>query len=327
MHITRLEKQFVFEMDCAPTPACHASTVTKTADGSLCVAWFGGTKESDNDVRIWVSVGKNGRWKKPYQIKGNRGVPHWNPVLYTKENGDILLFYKVGFKIENWRTYFCVSSNGGRSFSACEELVSGDVGGRGPVKNKPILLSNGNLLAPASIETPSLWSCMIDISEDEGVSWEKYDIPTVDEPECKKKLTMIQPSLWESAEGVVHALCRTNRGYAYRTDSKDFGRTWCEPYITTVPNNNSGLDLVKLHNGTLALVSNPVARHAGPRTPLTLCFSEDNGKTFKHALTLEDTEGEYSYPAIIADNNRLYITYTYQRRNIAVYTVDIEPWR
>ena len=220
-----------------------------------------------------------------------------------------------------WQTYVCVSKDGGKSFGESWELVEGDVGGRGPVKNKPIRLSNGTLIAPASIETPDLWSCMVDISNDDGATWEKYDIPTAAEPECKKKLTMIQPTLWESSKGVVHALCRTNRGYAYRSDSLDFGHTWCEPYITTVPNNNSGLDLVKLDNGALALVSNPVARQ---RTPLTLSVSEDNGKTFTHALTLEDIEGEFSYPSIIADKNKIYITYTYKRSNVAFVSIDVD---
>lgn len=94
--------------------------------------------------------------------------------------------------------------------------------------------------------------------------------------------------------------------------------------MTTVPNNNSGLDLVRLDNGTLALVSNPVSRHFGPRTPLTLSISENNGNTFDKILTLEEVEGEYSYPAIIADKNRLYITYTYQRKNIAFVIVDLD---
>ena len=32
------------------------------------------------------------------------------------------------------------------------ELVKGDIGGRGPVRNKPIRLSNGTIAAPSSIE-------------------------------------------------------------------------------------------------------------------------------------------------------------------------------
>ncbi len=324
MQIVRLRKEFVFDMHNAPTLSCHASTIARLDDGRLCTAWFGGTKEGADDVRIWVSVYENGVWESPREIEGNNGIPHWNPVLYVNDAGELLLFYKVGKTIHSWCTYVCVSNDGGKSFSYPKELVSGDVGGRGPVKNKPIRLSNGTLAAPASIETPTSWTAFVDISEDDGRSWSKHTIPLSVEKEFKRQLDIIQPTLWESSGGKVHAICRTNRGYAYRSDSCDFGRSWSEPYITTVPNNNSGLDLARLDNGSLALVSNPIARHFGPRTPLTLSISENNGNTFDKILTLEDTEGEYSYPAIIADKNRLYITYTYQRKNIAFVIVDLD---
>jgi len=48
------------------------------------------------------------------------------------------------------------------------ELVPGDIGGRGPVKNKLIKLQNGDWLAPASIETNTLWVCFVDRSSDQG---------------------------------------------------------------------------------------------------------------------------------------------------------------
>ena len=56
------------------------------------------------------------------------------------------------------------------------------------------------------------------------------------------------------------------------------------------------------------------------RNSLILSVSEDNGKTWKDVMTLEESKvnlfAEYSYPAIIAEGNRLYITYTYNRKTI-----------
>ena len=78
--------------------------------------------------------------------------------------------------------------------------------------------------------------------------------------------------------------------------------------------------MTRLSDGTLALVSNPVTKR---RFPLTLAFSSDNGKTFQKALTLEDEAGEFSYPAVIADENKLYITYTYNRKGIAFAEVTL----
>ena len=321
MRIIRYTKEYVFDLCSPPTPQCHASTVLKLENGDLLAAWFGGTKEGDTDVRIWVSRRHNGRWGKPFVIEDGLAWTHWNPVLFRNRKGEIFLFYKSGSdRIETWKTYVVRSVDGGRSFSAARELVPGDVGGRGPVKNKPIYLSDGTLLAPASIERPDIWYCMIDISHDDGYTWEAVRIPMPLEPDADPRTTLIQPTLWEAPAGCVHALMRTNRGCAYRSDSTDGGRSWCAAYPTEIPNNGSGLDLTQLRDGTLALVSNPVARH---RYPLTLGFSDNGGQSFRRVLTLEDDVGEFSYPAVIADGNTLYITYTYDRRGIAFFEVTL----
>jgi predicted neuraminidase len=50
------------------TDSCHASTVLPLPDGSVVSAWFGGTKEGNDDVKIWVSVRENGKWAQPYSV-------------------------------------------------------------------------------------------------------------------------------------------------------------------------------------------------------------------------------------------------------------------
>ncbi|MHB8277067.1 MAG: exo-alpha-sialidase [Candidatus Humimicrobiaceae bacterium] len=75
-------------------------------------------------------------------------------------------------------------------------------------------------------------------------------------------------------------LLRSTEGCIYRSDSTDGGRTWTDAYPTELPNNNSGIDIVKMENGTLVLVYNPVGINWGPRTPVALTASFDNGKTW-----------------------------------------------
>ena len=48
----------------APYPECHASTIVETSPGNLVAAWFGGTKERNPDVCIFVAKFENGRWTK-----------------------------------------------------------------------------------------------------------------------------------------------------------------------------------------------------------------------------------------------------------------------
>lgn len=314
-------KDFIFENK--PTDSCHASTVLPLDDGRVVAAWFAGTKESADDVDILTSVRSEGGWSEPVRVSADRNIPHWNPVLFRRADGKMMLFFKVGKKIPMWKTYFSLSDNG-VDWSKPAELVPGDIGGgRGPVKNKPIRLRSGRVIAPASDERNTLWVCFVDISDDDCRTWKRMrTVPT-------KALRgfyvpMIQPTLWQSEDGNVHMLTRTSRGRIYRSDSSDEGETWCIAYRTKMPNNNSGIDLVLAGNGKIYLVCNPVKKNWGGRSPLDLLVSEDGGETFNLLMRLEDREGgEFSYPAITERGGVLHITYTYDREYIAYRQIKI----
>lgn len=310
----------------AVTESCHASTVLPLPDGSVVAAWFGGSKEGNDDVKIWVSIRENGKWAEPYsiQVKGE-SLPHWNPVLHLRENGEIILYFKYGKPIPKWVTYYCISEDGGKSFSEPQILVPGDSdGGRGPVKNKAIRLKDGTVVAPASKESlKKSWKCFVDISKDDGLTFEHSNF-VLRSKKNLRPVNMIQPTLWEDENG-LHMLIRTNAGRIYKSDSKDGGKTWCKAYETEMPNPNSGIDVVKLNNGVLILIMNPISENWGDRAPLVLMYSEDNGKTFTEFFKCESITGdhEFSYPAITAVDNTLHITYTYERETIIYQKVEI----
>lgn len=134
---------------------------------------------------------------------------------------------------------------------------------------------------------------------------------------------VIQPSLWESADGSVHMLLRSSEGFIYRSDSFDRGVSWCSAYPIELPNNNSGLDLTRGDDGNLYLVCNPVAANWGMRSPLSLFKSTDDGASWQKLCDLETEKGEFSYPAIISFGKMLYISYTYNRSNIAVVEMEL----
>lgn len=124
--------------------SAHASTLVQAADGTVVAAWFGGSWEKAPDVAIWLSRRVDGKWETPRVVADVRGVATWNPVLFRKEDGTIVLFYKVGAQIPTWKTWCVESDDNGVTFSEPRELVPGDEqGGRGPVKNKPIRLYFG----------------------------------------------------------------------------------------------------------------------------------------------------------------------------------------
>lgn len=319
------KKEMIFEQD-KYMNSCHASTVLPLSDGSVVAAWFGGTQEGHDDVTIWYSKRKDGLWSVPKKIFVTETMPHWNPVLFQKKDGTIILYFKYGKKVRNWSTYISYSYDGGECFSAPKELAPGDVeNGRGPVKNKNIRLKDGTVLAPASSEKQKArWKCFVDISKDDGETFTMSNY--IIRPKAGGlTVRMIQPTLWESEKG-VHMLVRTNSGYIYRSDSKDKGRTWSKAYKTPYMNPNSGIDLDRLSDGSLVLISNPTKENWGDRAPLTLMRSFDNGDTFTEFIKLEPATGnhEFSYPAIVAVGMKLYITYTYERKTIAYWEMEIE---
>src|SRR5664280_2379102 len=64
-----LKSEFIFES--APFPQCHASTIAETKAG-LVAAWFGGTRERNPDVGIWLSRMVGDNWPPP--VEGANGV-------------------------------------------------------------------------------------------------------------------------------------------------------------------------------------------------------------------------------------------------------------
>ncbi|MCB0335981.1 MAG: exo-alpha-sialidase, partial [Bdellovibrionales bacterium] len=82
---------------------------------------------------------------------------------------------------------------------------------------------------------------------------------------------------------------------------------------------NENLALVVYNN---AQIPENSEQPLGPRTPLSIAVGK--GSDWQHVLDLETGLGEYSYPAVIQDQNRIYIAYTFERTNIRVVEFDRE---
>ena len=299
---------FVFEKD-ACFASCHASTLARLPDGSLVCAWFAGTTESHPDVDIWQSRWDGASWSPPRAVVRSAQAL-WNPVLFA-DGEELCLFYRRGVNVPSWQSAVVRSRDGGRTYSAAEPLPPGFLG---PIKNKPARMANGEWLCGSSIEPE--WECRMEICSTGAARW-IHSAP-VAIPGLPNGKGIIQPGVWESSPGHVHALMRSTEGRVYRADSADYGRTWTAPIATDLPNNNSGLDATRLEDGRIALVYNPVGGNWGPRTPLHLVLSADNGATWKAPVVLEDSPGEYSYPAAIAVPGGLALCYTHCRKQIRV---------
>ena len=304
-----------FVNDPMPTPSCHASTIAEGPKG-LVAAWFGGTREGNQDVVIWLSRQEGGKWlpakevANGVQADGTRH-PCWNPVLFQPKGGPLLLFYKAGPACDRWWGLLMTSADGGGTWSEPKRLPNGMIG---PVKNKPVELAGGRLLCGTSDELGG-WRMHVEWTADNGQTWARTG-PLND----GTRLHAIQPSFLLHKNGSVQAVGRTRSEKLFSIVSPDGGTTWGGMTLLDVPNPNSGTDALTLKDGRHLLVCNPVPKG---RSPLAVLLSDD-GMTWKTALTLEsEPKAEFSYPAVIQTaDGKIHITYTWKRLKIRHVALD-----
>ena len=312
--------EFIFEK--APYPECHAATIAETKQG-LVAAWFGGTKERNPDVCIWVSRLLNGKWTEAVNVAN--GIQNdtlryacWNPVLYQVTGGDLLLFYKIGPSPAKWKGYVRSSADGGITWSAQQTLPDGILG---PVKNKPVLLNNGDILSPSGTENDGA-KVHLELSSDQGKTWRSTPPIAAD-----KGIKALQPTILFHKGDSLQLLCRSQNRAILQSWSADNGSTWSPLEKTSLPNNNSGIDGVTLKDGRQLLVYNhvlpPGTEVKGARTPLNVAISND-GKTWYAALILEDSPiSQYSYPSVIQTaDGMVHVVYTWRRQRIKHVVID-----
>ncbi len=303
-----VKTEMIFPLDDRPAPQCHASTIAETGEG-YAAAWFGGEREGSPDVGIWLSRYDGSGWSVPEEIASGQGMdakgyPCWNPVLFQPREGPLMLFFKVGPNPRAWRGMMKTSLDNGKTWSRAERLPEGILG---PIKNKPVELRDGTLVCPTSDESEG-WRVFFNVTRDLGMTWTKIG-PLND----GKQIAAIQPTLLVHPDGRLQALCRTRQRKIAELWSSDGGVTWSDMTLTGLPNPNSGIDAVTLLDGRHLLVYNPTEKD---RTPLAVAISPD-GRQWKDVLTLEDSPGEFSYPAVIQGSDGLvHITYTYLRKTI-----------
>ena len=228
-----IQTEFIYTE--APFPECHASTLAETRAG-LVVAWFGGTEEKHKDVGIWLSRHTADGWTPPVEVVNgvqNAQLRHpcWNPVLFTAPNGKLILFYKVGPSPSTWWGMRIASDDDGQTWSEPQRLPDEILG---PIKNKPVLLSDGRLLCGSSTEHDG-WRVHMEWTTDWGDTWQRT--PALAN---STGAGIIQPTILSHGKDKLQILCRARRGRKILSaTSEDAGHTWSDFTATTLPHPNT----------------------------------------------------------------------------------------
>ena len=316
-----LRSEFIFER--APFPSSHASTIVEARDG-LVAAWFGGTRERDPDVGIWVSRRDASGWTSPVEVANGvqaDGTRHpcWNPVLFQPSSGPLVLFYKVGPSPSQWWGMARTSPDAGRTWSAAITLPPGILG---PIRAKPIEIHPGVMLAGSSTEDDGWVAHM----ERFGGPWDAQGLASAAAWQksgplnAKEEFGAIQPAILVHSAAEIQILLRSRQRVIAEAWSKDGGVSWGRMTATSLPNPSAGIDALRLADGRFLLVYNPSPTS---RAKLALAVSGD-GKVWRQVTMLEDeSQGEFSYPAMIQSRDgQVHITYTWRREKIKHVAVD-----
>lgn len=311
----------------APFPSAHASTIVETPAGMVS-SWFGGTAEKNPDVGIWVSRNVNGQWTTPVEVangiqpEGNRH-PTWNPVLFQPTDGPLVLFYKAGPTPQSWWGLVRTSSDNGLTWSEEGRLPDGIYG---PIRAKPVLMEDGSLLAGSSSEHAG-WVVHMErlLKPASGSMWDLDYLINPDSWEIASDLNdpdafgAIQPTILVHTPNQLQILCRSRQDVITEAWSNDGGKSWAPMQATSLPNPSAGIDAISMQDGRFLLIYNPTTEG---REKLALAISDD-GNTWNDVTLLENSEGEYSYPAMVqAEDGMIHITYTWRRERVKYVTVD-----
>ena len=302
---------------------CPSVAVTK--GGRLFAAWYSGGmfEPCIDNYNLMVKSDDGGKtWSKPLAVietDKKRKMRNIDIELSITEENELWImwvmspYYDTSEKasIKNFKPFDFHKEFNGVTVMVCknpdaEELVFKEPRYmcKGFLRNKPIKISDGRIIAPAyDWENEEYY--MIRISSDNGKTFE--DVKTGKKPQNK----VYDEIMVYEYDGVLHLLARTNLGYYAKTDSFDGGKTWTETEeFEKAPSTRMYIGVLK--SGAVVYVRNVSDEK---RNGMKVCLSRDGGKTFPYELVLDD-RANLSYPDLDEDDKgNLYIVYDRERNN------------
>jgi predicted neuraminidase len=314
----------------SPMVQNHASFLHATKDGALLCAWFGGSLEGKSDISIYASILPSGAesWGPAQQLSFDAAHSEQNPVLFSAPDGRLVLFHtsQPSGNQDECRIRMAEVHRD----PADPTRLTTDEGRyldlpRGCFIRAPLVLrDDGAWLLPifrCVQRAGQKWNgshdvAAVGVSSDDGKSWMLNDLPH------SIGCVHMSPILLDGQRQAAF-FRRRQADFVYRTDSIDGGRTWSPPQPTDVPNNNSSIAVIRLNDGRIAMICNPVNAAASadrraslydelgvdddrpdadptggcipvwgvPRAPVAVCLSEDGGLSFPLRILIEDGPG------------------------------------
>lgn len=317
-----------------------SSGIDITPKGRLWVSWFGGG-DSEKAYLLLAKSDDNGRtWSAPQFIIKEPTTPNGfcRSVLggnvWSDPDGRLWLFFD-----------YCLGSFDGRGgvwAAVCENPDDEHPAWSEPCRiwhglalNKPLVTKTGEWLLGVSLmrrerifgfpgigcewghyngnlfhELDHLRMAHVFASVDKGKSWKRKGGVVIGEERDFDEQVII-----ERRDGSLLKYLRTVYGIA-ETESRDGGVRWSRPMKSILPHTSSRIFARRLKSGRLLMVKHgSLDQPVTVRSHLTAYVSEDDGRSWKGGLILDERPG-VSYPdGTQTADGRIYIVYDYLRIN------------
>ena len=300
--------------------------IERTPGGRLWACWVAGGDSPKAFFVLATSDDDGETWSNPRLVVDSHkaNLPRDRSVLvgnlWTDPLGRLRLIFDQSMDMFDGR--------GGVWVSVCENPDADQPAWSRPRRiwhgvtlNKPTVLSTGEWMLPISFDQRGGLGAFkgtfkkldpyrganVFVSTDEGASWRRRGMARFPRPDWHEHMIV------ERRDGTLWMLARTGNGIMECT-SADGGRTWSEPAPSNIKHPVARFHIRRLASGRILLVKHgeTTDRHEG-RSKLTAWLSDDEGKTWKGGLMLDERKG-ISYPdGFQAPDGTIYISYDRNR--------------
>ena len=265
-----------------------------TPGGRLWANWYAGKtpgEDHNNYVALSTSDDHGATWREVLVVDpdGEGSLRAFDPDLWMAPDGKLRMFWA--------QTQGHDSTIGGVWYIETDEPEAEQPAWGPPVRVtdgvmmcKPLVLTTGEWVLPASTWRQTDHSAKMVVSTDQGKTWSirgacnvPGDVRAFDEH-----------MFIERKDGTLWLLARTRYGIG-ESVSTDRGKTWPELTPSAIAHPSARFFITRLNSGNLLLVKHgPIDERTG-RSHLTAFVSTDDGKSWSGGLLLDERNG-VSYP-------------------------------
>lgn len=284
--------------------------VERTKGGRLFVSFYsGGTKEWLGNFCILTYSDDGGEtFIDPAAVTYNGEDSRcYNPCLWIDPQGRLWFFWDVMPEHAVWAV--CCDDPDAEELRWSKPRVIGhDV-----LINKPTVLQSGEWLLPIAVWDESMFRDgasevtdrrpFVYKSNDNGLTFRRLGGPIVENRSYDEHMVL------EMKDGSLFMLCRTKSGLA-ESRSYDGGETWLKAKDSKIKGPSSRFFLRRLRSGRILLINH---HNFDGRNNMTAMLSEDEGKTWKGFLLLDERSHVASPDAVETESGDIYIVYDRNR--------------